>query len=474
MPHSEDRDATRSTLMQNLDQRLRRFIMHDLWMMELAAFSAAKQGVLYTLRVILITLRGFFFEHQCILRSAALSYTTLLALVPMLAFIFAFLKGLGVQNQLEPWLVEQLAPGSKETIRQIIAFVNNVKVGTLGVISLCTLLFSTLLQLRIVEQSLNAIWGVTQEKPLIRKISDYVSVFMLAPVVAVLAISAGNQPLVEQLHAQRIIGPAVELALTLLPSFLIWLAISFFYFFVPNIQVRLAPALVGGFVGSTLYLFAKAAYIKFQVLLVRYEVIYGALAQIPILMVWLYLSWVIILLGAEIAHACQHANTYPPGRFVAGAPRAAGRLSSPYVREWVAYTLYFSLLKNFMASAGPWSAVDFAQRRRLPVRLVQDVAATLAEAGLIVEVAQASDHYVPGRDPSQLTPGDLLRVLRHDGDRALTQLIEHSDSPATPLMECVDAAVRQAANAHPMPYWLSAAEPAHMLGQAEMKEEDHL
>ena len=392
----------------------------------------------------------------------------------MLAFIFAFLKGLGVQNQLEPWLVEQLAPGSKETVRQIIAFVNNVKVGTLGVISLCTLLFSTLLQLRIVEQSLNAIWGVTQEKPLIRKISDYVSVFMLAPVVAVLAISAGNQPLVEQLHAQRIIGPAVELALTLLPALLIWLAISFIYFFVPNTQVRLVPALVGGFVSSTLYLFAKAAYIKFQVLLVRYEAIYGAMAQIPILMVWLYLSWLIILLGAEITHACQNAASYPPGRFLGDPSRAAEGASSPYAREWLAHTLYFSLLDNFISNAGPWSAAAFAQQRRLPFRLVQNVAATLAKAGLIVEVAQAPDYYVPGRDPAQLTPGDLIDVLRHDGDRALTQLIQQSESPATPLMEGIEAAMHRAANAHPMPYWLSAAEPAHMLGQSDMKEEENL
>ncbi|WP_179131136.1 YihY/virulence factor BrkB family protein [Candidatus Entotheonella palauensis] len=475
MPYLEDDESTRFTSVQIYYQRLRNFILHDLWALELTALSVAKQCLLYPLQVILIALRGFFFEHQCVLRSAALSYTTLLALVPMLAFIFAFLKGLGVQNKLEPWLIQQISPGSEETIQQIIAFVNNVEVGTLGVISLGTLLFSTLLQLRTVEQSLNAIWHVTEEKPLIRKISDYVSVFMLAPVVIVLAISAGSQPLVEQLQDLQLIGPAVGLLITLLPSVLIWLVISFFYFFVPNAQVRFVPALVGGFIGSTLYLFAKAAYINLQVLWWgKYEVIYGALAQLPILMIWLYLSWVIILLGAEIAHACQSVTSYPLGRFAAVPSPSTWSATSIYIREWLANMLYFSLLESFTAGAGPWSAANFAQQHRLPMRLVRELTDILTQAGVIVEVARAPEHYVPGRDPSQLTPGHILQILRHAGDEAVSPLIQQSPSPATALMERVEAAIQQVSNAHPMPYWLSAKEPAHLLSRAEIEEEDKM
>ncbi len=470
MPYSEDEASAPFAALLKPYRRLRHFIMRDLWTLELTALSAAKRCLLYPLQVVLLALRGFFFDHQCGMRSAALSYTTLLALVPMLAFIFAFLKGLGVQNQIEPWLIEQLSAGSEETIRQIIAFVNNVKVATLGVISLGTLLFSTLLQLRMVEQSLNAIWNVTEEKPLIRKISDYVSVFMLAPVIVVLALSAGNQPLVEQLLEQRLIGPAVWLLITLLPSVLIWLAISFFYFFVPNTNVHFVPALVGGFISSVLWHFAKAAYIKFQVLLVKYEVIYGALAQIPVLMVWLYVSWVIILLGAEIAHACQNVTTAPLGRFAAAASRATVPMASAYVREWLANTLYFSLLECFRAGTGPWSAADFARTHRIPIQLVRDVTRPLTRARLIVEVASAPEHYVPGRDPTQLTPGHILQVLRHAGDSSLTQIMQQSESPATALMEQVEAASQQVARAHPMPHWLTSTEPAHRLSQAEMKE----
>ena len=474
MPYSEDDESTLLTSVQTHYQRLRHFILHDLWILELAALSVAKQCLLYPLQVLLIAMRGFFFEHQCVLRAAALSYTTMLALVPMLAFIFAFLKGLDVQNLLEPWLIEEMSAVSEKTIRQIIAFVNNVKVGTLGVISLGTLLFSTLLQLRTVEQSLNAIWNVTEEKPLMRKISDYVSVFMLAPVVVVLALSVGSQPLVEQLLEQRLIGPAIGLMLNLLPAVLLWLFISFIYFFVPNAQVQFIPALVGGFIGSTLYYFAKGAYIKFQVLLVKYEVIYGALAQIPILMVWLYVSWVIILLAAEIAYACQSVATYPLGRFAIAPSRNPMSVASIYVREWLANTLYFSLLESFTAGTGPWSAADFAQRHRLPMRLVREIIQMLVQARVIVEVAHTPEHYVPGRDPSQLTPGDILQVLRHAGDQTMTQLIHQSDSPATALMEQVEAAMQHVASEHPMPDWLAAKRPAPILHRADIEEEDKL
>lgn len=474
MPYLEKDGSTLFTDLRGRYQKLRHFIVHDLWILEIAALSVAKRCLLYPLQVVLIALHGFFLEHQCVLRSAALSYTTLLALVPMLAFIFAFLKGLGVQNQLEPWLIEQISPGSQETIRQIIAFVNNVRVGTLGAISLGTLLFSTLLGLRTVEVSLNAIWSVTEEKPLIRKISDYVSVFMLAPVVLVLALSAGNQPLVEQLLEQRLIGPAIGLLLNLLPAVLIWLTISFFYFFVPSARVRFVPALIGGCIGTVLYHVAKGAYIKFQVLLVRYETIYGALAQLPILMLWLYVSWVIILLGAEITYACQNVSTYPPGWFAATTSRTSWSTASAYVREWLANTLYFSLLDSFTAGTGPWSAADFAQRHRLPMPLVREVTDILAQARLIVEVADAPEHYVPGRDPSRLTPGHIIQVLRHAGDDAMMQLMQQTTSPATALMEQIEAAMQRVASAHPMPYWLAVKGPVQARDQAEIEKEDKL
>jgi membrane protein len=194
------------------------FILRDIWLIEPTTTSPTRALVLGPLQVVLIVLRGFFWEHQCLLRSSALTYTTLLALVPMLAFMFAFLKGLGVQNMLEPWLIAKLSVGSEDTVRLIIDYVNNIKVGTLGVIGLGSLLFSTVLQLRTVEHTLNEIWGVHAGRPLLRQISDYVSVMVIAPVLLLLAITVNaalrNQVVVALLLKQPYIEDALVMMLT--------------------------------------------------------------------------------------------------------------------------------------------------------------------------------------------------------------------------------------------------------------------
>jgi membrane protein len=210
------------------------------------------------LQVVLIVLRGFFLKHQCLLRASALTYTTLLALVPMLAFMFAFLKGLGVQNQLEPLLIDKLSAGSEETVRLLIGYVNKVEVGTLGIIGLGALLFSTLLQLETIERALNEIWGVRRGRTLIRRVADYVSMMVIAPVLLLLALTVNaalkSQTLIATLLERRLIGDAMVLVFTMLPYVAMWGAFTFFYAFIPNTRVKLVPALCGGVFAGTLRL----------------------------------------------------------------------------------------------------------------------------------------------------------------------------------------------------------------------------
>ena len=230
------------TRLMTFYTRTRTFVLRDLWMLDLATVPAAERWFLQPLRILLIAGRGFFIEHQCWLRAASLTYYTVLALVPWLAFAFAFLKGLGVQNRIEPWLIGQISAGSEDTVRQIITFINNVKVGTLGVISLGVMIFTTFLGLGTIEQAFNAIWGVEKGRSIVRKLSDYVSMVVLAPVFLTIALSAGSQPLVAKLLDQRLIGDAMALLFTLLPTALIWLVFSFGYAYMPHTRVRLVPA----------------------------------------------------------------------------------------------------------------------------------------------------------------------------------------------------------------------------------------
>jgi membrane protein len=403
------------------------------------------------LQVVLIVWRGFFWDHQCLLRSSALTYTTLLALVPMLAFMFAFLKGLGVQNMLEPWLIDKLSAGSEDTVRLIIDYVNNVKVGTLGVIGLGSLLFSTVLQLRTVEHTLNEIWGVRAGRPLLRQISDYVSVMVIAPVLLLLAITV-NAVLRSQVVAVLLKQPYIEDALVLMLTYVaVWGVFIFIYAFIPNIRVRLVPALIGGIVAGTLWQLAQRAYIDFQVGVVKYHAIYGAFAQLPLLMIWLYISWVIVLLGAELTFACQNVAVYPLERF---AP-----FTNFYVREWLASAIYFSLARAFAEGTGSWSATAFAQQYRIPMRLVREVIQSLLHAKLVIEDAVAPEHYVPGYDLTTITPWHILCALRHQGNTLMEELVALGDTRAALLMEQVEAATRQVAGAQSVAQWLAEKAP---------------
>jgi membrane protein len=440
------------TSLAALYARGRTFVLRDIWLIDPATTAPTRAVVIGQLQVLLIVLRGFFLDHQCLLRASALTYTTLLALVPMLAFMFAFLKGLGVQNTLEPLFIDNLSVGSEETVRLIIDYVNNVKVTTLGVIGLGSLLCSTVVQLGTVERALNEIWGVQQSRPWLRKLSDYVSVMVVAPVLLLLAITANavlrSQTLVASLLKQPFIEDAMVLALTYVA---VWGVFTFLYAFIPNTRVRFVPALIGGVVAGTLWQLAQRAYIDFQVGMVKYHAIYGAFAQLPVLMIWLYISWVIVLLGAELAFAYQNVAVYPVDRFAS--------VTNFYVREWLGSAVYFSLAQAFIEGTGSWSAVAFAQQHRLPIRLVREVVQSLLHEKLVIEDATAPEHYVPGFDLTTITPWHILCALRHQGNDLMEEFSELRDSRAAMLMDQVETAAQHVAGARSVAQWLTAKEP---------------
>jgi membrane protein len=301
---------------------------------------------------------------------------------------------------------------------------------------------------------------VSTERPILRKIADYASVLVLGPVALLLAIGINTR-----LHSStsistwlgiRIIGEAVSVfstvLTTILPYVALWLVFAFFYSFLPNTRVQAIPALIGGVVGGTLWQIAQWGYIAFQVGVANAQAIYGALAQLPVLMLWIYISWVTILLGAEVAYACQHVTSYFPARLV--------HCVSVYVREWLAHSLYFSSVRAFIEGRGAWSAVTFAQQHHIPLRLLNDILAPLREAGLLVEIADSPDHYVPGRDPASITPWHLLQALRHCGDQALGGIIALYNPLTARLMAQIEEAQQQVASTKTIPQWLAGEEKA--------------
>jgi membrane protein len=253
-----------------------------------------------------------------------------------------------------------------------------------------------------------------------------------------------------------VIGEAVTffstLVSTLLPYVALWLVFTFFYSFLPNTRVQAIPALIGGVVGGTLWQISQWVYIQFQVGMANANAIYGALAQLPVLMLWLYVSWVTTLVGAEVAYACQHVTTYVPARLV--------QCASMYVREWLAHALYFALVRAFVEGSGAWSAAAFAQQHRISMHLLEDILRPLQEAGLLVEVAASPHHYVPGRDPASITPWHILQALRHHGDQTLDGLIALHDPLTTRLMTQIEEAQQHIVGTSTIPQWLAGKDTA--------------
>lgn len=439
------------TALLALYQRVYRFVGREIWRVDLTATSPWRAVCIYPLRVLLIVIRGFLLEHHCMLHASSLTYITLLSLVPMLAFALAFLKSLGVYNLLEPLLFEMLSTVSEDTVRMLINYASNIEIRTLGSIGLAALVLTTVLQVGNVERALNEIWSVRTERPWLRRIADYASVLVLGPVALLLATGINarlHSPIVvTSWLGARVIGEAVTLFSTVLPYIALWLVFAFFYAFLPNTRVRPVPALIGGVVGGTLWQIAQWLYIDFQVGLANAHAIYGALAQLPVLMLWIYVSWVMTLIGAEVAYACQHVTTYFPARLVQGA--------SFYVREWLAHALYFALVRAFVEGRGVWSAVAFAQQNHIPLRLLEDILVPLQEAGLLVETATMPDHYVPGRDPASVTPWHILYALQHYGEQTLAGIITLHDPLTMRLTTYIEEAQQQAAGMSTIPQWLA-------------------
>lgn len=306
------------TLKPRIEQG-RQWLEKELWNDSLA------RGFRTVARVLLATVVAFRRNH-CVQQAAALTFSSLLALIPLLAIMFALLKGLGVHNTIEPLLLKQLSVGSEEVVSQIIRYINNTNVARLGSVGLVMLVFTVLALLSNIEKSFNLLWQVEETRSLFRRFADYFSVVTLGPLFLLAAISMNtslrNQHVVQWLLAKPVFGDALLQLFEVLPFVAIWAAFVFLYLFVPNTKVRLSSAVIGGVSAGTLWLMTQWSYVNFQYGVAKYNAIYGTMAALPIFMIWLYLSWIIALLGVELCWAWQHR--YALGRLlwqVGQAPR---------------------------------------------------------------------------------------------------------------------------------------------------------
>lgn len=350
---------------------------------------------------------GNFIEHRGLERASALSFTSILSFIPLFALAFAVLKGLGVQNTLEPLILERLAGGSGEVVDRIITYINNTNMASVGAIGLAALLTTVISLLSGIEEAFNHVWGVEETRSLYRKFSDYLSVILSGPLLLLAAMSITtslqSQNVVRWLLKTAYVGDVVLMLFKFLPYVSIWIALVCLYKFMPNTRVKLSSAIVGGVLAGTTWQIAQWGYINLQFGVAKYNAVYGTLAALPVFMVWIYTSWIIVLFGMELVVAHQQRRTL--------LLDSGQREISFATREMTSLLMFLTIAESFFRGGRPWTVERLANERHIPVRIVRRLLSQLVGLGYLV-VSEESRAYFPARELERIRVADFISDMR--------------------------------------------------------------
>lgn len=392
-----------------LKKQLERLI----WEQNLQEMSWVKRTLLRQLQMVVLVIRDFY-NNRSLLRASALTYYTILSLVPLLALTFALLKAFGVQNQLQPLVLDKLNVGDGQIAAAIVGYINNTQVAQMGAVGLIFLLIAVISLLTNIEAAFNDVWGVNSLRPLLRRFSDYLSVILVGPVLLISAISMTSSLIshsfTQRLLEMQMIGSLIVFVLKITPFIFMWLAFTLLYVFMSNIKVQWRAALIGGVVGGTLWQIAQLGYVHFQVGVARYNAIYGTMAALPIFMVWVYLSWVIVLFGLGVCYAKQNLRT--------GARDLRREEVNRRSFEQVALALLVTLADRFHRGDHAINLDQLARLLYVPPRLCRTILNQLQQLGLVTEISGHAGlpSYQLGRDADNLSVSEIYRMLRNVGE----------------------------------------------------------
>ena len=379
---------------------------------------APVRGALYRVcRIGYSTVRGFF-DHRLTVRAAALTYFSVLSVVPFLAFAFSVLKGFGayrsfIQGTVRSYLAETFAPNPAlhEAVERILEFVDATDFSRVGAVGLVVLVYTSVTLVSSVEDALNRVFGAKTTRPILRQLTDYVTLLVTTPllvfVAATFSAAAQSSTVVRFVREQLRLGPIIDFALGLAPIAVVGLAIFAMYLILPNVKTRPLSALIGAAVAAVAWQGALVLHVQLQMGVARSNAIYSVLGALPIFLVWTYVSWLVVLVGAEIAASHQNEQ--------AVRERLHGRRADQALNEMLAVALAAHVARDFLAAAPRSTAAELAARLEVPLPVVGDILDALARAGLLVRaLGDREMGWVPGRDLDEVHASDLRDALRRD------------------------------------------------------------
>ena len=358
-------------------------------------------------------------EGQLTLRAMSLVYTTLLSMVPLLALSFSVLKAFGVHNQVEPLLFDFLSRMGEQGIeigQTIMGFVNNIKVGVLGAAGLVLLFVTVISLIQKIERSFNYIWRIEHSRQLSRRFSDYLSVILVGPVLIFTSIgivaSIKNAVIVQYLSNFFLIGDAIQVIGTLLPYVLVIGAFCFVYIFMPNTKVNLKAALLGAVIAGFLWESTSWIFASFVASSGNYSAIYSSFAILVLFMIWLYLGWIILLLGANIAFYFQYPSV------ISSADEC--HCAEPAHQEQLVLQLMYLITLNLIKGKPPWTSEKLSQVMGQPLDLVTDCLQHLVDSNLLTKAGEQRQFWLPLRDIADIPVIEVLASVEGSELRSAT------------------------------------------------------
>ncbi|UCB55251.1 MAG: YihY/virulence factor BrkB family protein [Thiotrichales bacterium] len=381
-----------------------------IWETSLASMHRWQAWLIQMLRILIATARDIR-EGLPTLRAMGLVYTTLLSLVPLLAVSFSVLKGFGVHNQIEPMLLGLLEPLGKQGVEitnKIIGFVDNVNVRVLGSLSLVFLFYTVISLLTKIEQALNNTWRIREYRGLIQRITEYISVIMVGPVLIFtgigLATTIQTSTVASALESMHGYGTLIWMASTLMSFLLIVGAITFIYILVPNERVKFRSAFTGAVVAALLWKLTGWVFTSFVAGSAKYSAIYSGFAVAIIFMIWLYLSWLILLVGASVAFYHQHPERTSSRQQVL---RLSARL-----REKIGLLLMLRVGQSFHNDSEKLTRKQLSRNLDIAAEALALVIRPLEEHGLLTESCDRKRVYLPGRSLEHIRIRDIWDAVR--------------------------------------------------------------
>jgi len=387
---------------------------HVIWERPLCDMPVPRRLLVEFIRII-CRIAGDVWEGQLTLRAMSLVYTTLLSIIPLLAISFSVLKGFGVHREIEPFLITFLAPlgeRADEIGARLVEFIDNTSVSVLGYAGFSLLIYAVVSLMQKVESAFNSVWHVSHGRTFTERITDYLTLIIVAPTLMFLATgiwaSILGTDIMERFAGVLPLSWLINLVVRVFPVFLIIIAFSFIYVLVPNTKVHWRAAVVGGVIAGTLWNLGGVGFAIFVGTSGNYPAIYSSFATAIFFMIWLYLAWMILLIGASISFYVQN-------------PTSASRSREPLtlsnrMREKLSLAIAVAVGKRFYSGERPHTITSLTSEVRLPVAAVQDVVRALETEGLVVRTGAEDVAFVPARSWDTLSVRELMERMRTYGE----------------------------------------------------------